>query len=955
MSMLFKIIISANGQTLQKYAIHKGQNRLICGSSDACQIIIKQPVVSRQHMEIFITRDHRIFVSDLNSTNGTFVNKKRIQAGEKKEIRKGDMVYMGVNGQVQLHFAHHADEVGVAKTAGKTGVTRKSVICIGRDKTCDIHIDSPLASRSHAYIRKNDDGTYLLTDNNSTNGTYINGVLLTGSKIIGVDDRIKIGNKSFTIRDYLSNRLPKKAVKRVDFISLLNKKPEIVIGRSRSADYKISDFSVSMKHAKIVKRNNRYYIIDLNSTNGTFVNNKRIKPQVFVPIDSKDEIRISLKTFKLNGDSTDLSEYSAINTEQLTKVYYGKKGNYVAVKSISFSIPSKSFIALMGPSGCGKSTLMNMLNGSNPATSGSVRISGLDLIQNIDYLKQIIGYVPQDDIVHKNLKVDKALYYAAKLRMIEDATDKEIENRITEVCNNLNITKEQRNSYVSNLSGGQRKRVSIAVELLNKPSVLFLDEPTSPLDPETIDNFLKSIRELAHKEGTTVVMVTHKPGDLKYVDRVIFMGAKGYTTYYGDEKNMMKYFNVNHIIEVYSKLSDPDAAKQWYDKWIKTNTAENLKSVSTENRKKQKVSLFHQFYWLTVRYANLKLNDKQNLLILLLQPLLIPLALVFIYGKLELGIIFLMAITSIWFGVSNAAKEIVEEIPIYLRERMYNLKILPYYFSKLTILSLIALIQIAIYVAVLSMKYNNPGDGEMVNLPQVFLFMFYLTFSATLLGLFLSVKFKTTEQVMSIIPIMLIPQIIFAGVVSEIDSKPKEALSYFMYGRWGTEGLSRIQSDKASFKTYPYKDTDTLVYRYDEKNKPPKLITVEDYSGDNYIEVADDIEIDNKPLYKSLYQKVPNVKSYKNTYLLINDDNKVDDENYIPGLIEGKKRSLKPITYVDGKKYQKASPLKILGFDHNDKLYNIFNSLNKNILAISLINFVIFLLTLLFIKKKDKI
>ena len=952
MNALFKLIITAGTKVISKYIIDKKQNRYISGSASSCQIVIKHPVVSRKHFEIIVTNEGKIFISDLGSTNGTFTGIQRLYPGVKKEIKIGNTVYLGAGGQVQVQFAPvQSVNHKYRERPFQSPFTDKEVICIGRNQTCDIRLSSPLVSRRHAYLKKNNDGTFLLTDNNSSNGTYVNGILLTGSKIVSKQDKIKIGDYVFTLEEYFTKKSIQAKPKKIDITLLLKTKNEIIIGRSRSADIKINDFKVSKKHAKIVRRNNKFFVVDLNSTNGTYVNNRRIKPLTYVPVKDTDEIRISLKVFKINGETTDLSEFSSIKAYKISKVY---EDGYEAVKSVSFSIPKNSFIALMGPSGCGKSTLMNMLNGTNPPTNGTVSIFGLDLIQNIDYLKQIIGYVPQDDIVHKNLTVNKALYYAAKLRMIKDATDEEIENRITEVCDILKITKDQRKNLVANLSGGQRKRVSIAVELLNKPSIIFLDEPTSPLDPETIDGFLKSIRELAHKEGTTVVMVTHKPSDLKYVDRVIFMGVKGYTAYYGNEENMMKYFGVNHIIEIYSKLSNENTAKQWYTKFIQNIPDENLETIAS-NREKQKISLIHQYYWLTVRYANLKINDKQNILILLLQPLLIPLSLVFIYGKLELGIIFLMAITSIWFGVSNAAKEIVEEIPIYLRERMFNLKIMPYLLSKLTILSIIAFIQIAIYVAIMAMKYNSPEVGEITNIPQIFLFMFYLTFSATILGLFLSVKFKTSEQVMSIIPIILIPQIIFAGVISEIDSKPKEVLSYFMYGRWGTEGLARIQSNKAKFKTFPFKETDTIVYKYDDKQKKIELIPVSDYKGENYIEVDEDIKIDNKPVYKSIYQKVPKIKTYKNTYLLINDKNKKEDENYIPSVIEGKMRSLKPITYVKGKTYEKASPLKTLGYYENKKLYNIFDNLKKNIFAITVINFIIFILTLFFLKKKDKI
>jgi ABC-type multidrug transport system ATPase subunit len=180
----------------------------------------------------------------------------------------------------------------------------------------------------------------------------------------------------------------------------------------------------------------------------------------------------------------------------------------------------------MGPSGCGKTTLLKVLNGETPSTEGRVLISGLDLDENYDYVKTLIGYVPQDDIIHRELTVDQTLYYAARLRMGQ--VDPELmANKIEQVLSALKIV-DHRSKPVSKISGGQRKRVSIAVEILTDPLILFLDEPTSPLDPQTIEEFLSILKDLS-LNGTTVVMVTHKPEDLLYMDSVIFM-AEGFRT-----------------------------------------------------------------------------------------------------------------------------------------------------------------------------------------------------------------------------------------------------------------------------------------------------------------------------------------------------------------------------------------------------------------------------------------
>lgn len=196
----------------------------------------------------------------------------------------------------------------------------------------------------------------------------------------------------------------------------------------------------------------------------------------------------------------------------------------------------------MGPSGCGKSTLLKALNGDSPASSGEVFIFGLELVKNYELLKQKIGYVPQDDIVHSELTVNETLYYAAKLRLSDGALETLIQERITEILVSLNLNDTAiRSTKIKNLSGGQRKRISIAVELLNRPSILFLDEPTSSLDPETIEEFLKCLRYLC-QQGTTVIMVTHKPEDLHFVDEIIFLGAKGHHAFAGSKNEFLSYF-----------------------------------------------------------------------------------------------------------------------------------------------------------------------------------------------------------------------------------------------------------------------------------------------------------------------------------------------------------------------------------------------------------------------------
>ena len=905
---IYDFIITIDGKENRKFSFVKGvATKIVIGKNkDIADVVVEQSFVSRKHLELYKDENDHLFVTDLNSTNGVFVNNKKINAGERYRLSVGDILSFMKSSTVQLlvQYSNRIKNNTVVTSAGGDRIldvlNKKKKITVGRSSDCDVTLDSGFASRTHAIIERQSDGSVYISDNGSTNGTYVNNKLISGRQKISENDVIKIGRIEFTLlTDVLLDNVnkPKSQADNSKLVELLKAKGRVVIGRSEDADITIKDNVVSRRHAQITHEGDNYFIRDLNSTNGVFVNGKRIRSRT--QITANDEIRIGLSIFRiddnLNIEAIEQDMLTAIRAEEITKKF---SNGHVGVQPMSFTIPARSFVALMGPSGCGKTTLMNMLNGANPATGGRVYIHGLDLIRNYDLLKQKIGYVPQDDIVHRNLTVNKSLYYAAKLRMNEDTTDKEIWQRIDEVCTNLNINdKEIRENKVKNLSGGQRKRVSIAVELLNNPSVLFLDEPTSPLDPETIDGFLKSIKELTVKENTTVIMVTHKPSDLHYADKIIFLAKKGYPAYYGGESKLYSYFGVEekNIIEIYSLLGKNVDLTIWYRKWKEEHKpAVKAKEDPSSVSRKGKNSLIRQFRWLTGRYANIKINDPGNMAILMAQPLIIPIALIYIFSELQLGILFMMAVSAIWFGVSNAAKEIVEELPVYTRERMFNLNIITYILSKLLVLSVIALMQVAVFVLVLKMKFSG-GEIELVNIGRMIGFMFYLTVSATLLGLSLSAFFKNSEQVMSIIPIVLIPQIIFAGVIATIDTKDKEVISYMMLGRWGTEGLARIQNDYPAYKNAGNTNSDYVVTENNNNTAVPI----------------------NKGT-QSVFEKIP--ASNSEGYILV-----------------------------------KSDPLKTLGFYENKKLINAFDSLEKNILAITLINILIFILLYRSLKSKDKI
>ena len=660
-------------------------------------------------------------------------------------------------------------------------------LIVGSSPEADIQIENNRISKKHLQLIYNSDRKLIVQDLNSTNGTSLNGNFLKDAGIAELKnkDKLEIAGLGGVVI-LIENEKSPISIDKKDILKILNDKGKLLIGRSPDCDLILEGHTISRNHAVIIKESiDSYKIKDLDSSNGTFVNGNRIKGECKITI--HDKIFIGRNQISLVGETKDLNEELAISAKGINKVY---SNNVTALNRTDLAVPSKSLLAIMGPSGCGKSTLLKTLNGDSPSTSGKVYLFNLELIANYNYLKTQIGYVPQDDIIHKELRVFECLFYTAKLRL-KNLSNKEIHQKIDTILKELNIF-EIKNNIVAEISGGQRKRVSIAVELLTDPLLLFLDEPTSPLDPQTVEDFLDILKRLAEK-GTTVIMVTHKPEDLTYMDDVIFMAEGGNIVYYGDSNKYQDYFEVNNAVSVFAKISG-QTSKYWVDKYKSPRPSSTTTTSSVNIEKKNDKSIVSQFYWLTSRYFKIKTNDKVNSLYLIIQAPIIACLICFIFTDISPAVPFITAISAIWFGTNNSAREIVNEASIYKRERMYNLDIFPYVLSKVFVLSFFTIIQSAIFVLILFLHFND----SLVSLTapfDAFLWMSFVSISATFLGLFLSSIMSTTEKVMTIVPIILMPQIMLAGLVARINTEFVEVISYFTLSRWGTEGFNIIQRD----------------------------------------------------------------------------------------------------------------------------------------------------------------
>src|SRR5205085_8747402 len=309
----------------------------------------------------------------------------------------------------------------------------------------------------------------------------------------------------------------------------------------------------------------RHTLRDIGSTNGTFVNGQRISQHTLVPGDV-----IQIGAFKLVYDGDSLDQYDQrgalrIDARNLSRMVASGRASRLILKDVSLSIEPREFVALVGGSGTGKSTLMNALSGYAQATGGHVLVNGDDYYRNFDAYRTVLGYVPQDDIIHRTLPVDRALRYAAQLRLPADTAGAEIGQRITRVLDDVEMT-PHRDKLVENLSGGQRKRVSIGAELLADPSLFFLDEPTSGLDPGLEKKMMYTLRRLADS-GRTVILVTHATANITQCDHVAFM-SDGRMVFFGPPAEALPFFNVTSgdFADIYTKLegmADQRDADRW--------------------------------------------------------------------------------------------------------------------------------------------------------------------------------------------------------------------------------------------------------------------------------------------------------------------------------------------------------------------------------------------------------
>jgi ABC-type multidrug transport system ATPase subunit len=488
-----------------------------------------------------------------------------------------------------------------------------------------------------------------------------------------------------------------------------------------------------------------------------------------------------------------------VRAEHLTRTV---KDGLEVLHDVSLRVNPNELVAIVGGSGAGKTTLLEALAGVRPADRGRVFMDGTDLYSDLGFFRATVGYVPQEDIIHLDLPLERTLRYSARLRLDPSTSDAEMDIAVEDAMRTLDLS-ERADVRVGSLSGGQRKRASIAVELLSNPGVFFLDEPTSGLDPDTSASLLAVLRRLVHS-GTTVLFTTHSVQDLTHCDRMVFLGRGGYLTFVGTVDEALSYFQVESIEDIYGRLRANGAPKEWANRFTArpeagTETAHET-SPETHGSRRQPGPI-RQWSILTRRTLETLFGNKLTVAILLGSPALVVtmFAILFKSDAFDFNnpsptavgmILFWIAFAAFFFGLTYGLLQICTEQAILRREHLVGLRLGPYLFSKITVLLPFLLVVIVVMLAVLRLLDRLPADDLSVYLSMGVALMLDAT-AALALGLLTSAAVGSPSQATLALPMLCFPAVLFSGAILPVPvmAKAGAIISALMPSRWAWEAL----------------------------------------------------------------------------------------------------------------------------------------------------------------------
>ncbi|MEV4194168.1 ABC transporter ATP-binding protein/permease [Streptomyces toxytricini] len=735
-----------------------------------------------------------------------------------------------------------APELVLETDAGSTPMSPSRTYHVGRDPLCDICLEDARVSWHHAVLRPEGDH-WTVQDEDSTNGTWADGHRVREWSV-GPGSELRFGSATDGPRALLLDRgraaapppappvgpladEPPRApaagaparvsspsltgtFRRPTSIRQVPASTAVRIGRADDNDLVIDDLVVSRRHAELrALPDGTHEIHDLGSHNGTYLNGVRTDRAA---VSEGDIIGIGHTALCLAGgrlqEYTDTGEVS-LDVQDLTVAV--DRGRKTLLDHVSFPVGAKCLLAVVGPSGAGKSTLLGALTGLRPADHGTVLYDGRDLYRDYAELRSRIGLVPQDDILHAQLTVRRALTYAAELRFPQDTAKAERQARVDEVITELGLD-QRADQPIHSLSGGQRKRVSVALELLTKPSLLFLDEPTSGLDPGMDRSVMHMLRGLAD-DGRTVIVVTHSVLSLDVCDRILVLAPGGRTAWYGPPQETLPFFGFDQWPEAFEAF-EADRDRDWAGQYrASPQYARYVQGAARQPRHPEErhagafaapppkaQSWGAQLSTLVRRYAAALGADRTFLAIMVALPFVMgAMARALAGGSLTresaVNVLLILCVGAVLTGAANAVRELVKERTIYQRERAVGLSRSAYLMSKVAVLGAVTTAQAAVLtlVGLYGVDTNAPG-GRGVLLPplaEIILATALLSFTAMMLGLLVSALVRKEEVTMPLLVLLAIVQVVFCGALLRLDGAPVIGqLAWLVPSRWALGAMA---------------------------------------------------------------------------------------------------------------------------------------------------------------------
>ncbi|ORB64026.1 ATP-binding cassette domain-containing protein [Mycolicibacterium tusciae] len=678
-------------------------------------------------------------------------------------------------------------------------------VVVGRDIHADVRIPLPAISRSHVILRYLD-GRWVAFDDNSFNGMF---VAEQRVQSVEIDDQrtIHLGAPDGPPLTFELGTAPSADD------SPTQSRDSITIGRSADNDIVVPDVLASLHHAKLVTTG---VAVQLQNTDGsgTFVNGENVTDAT---LGDDDVVTIGNVDFVYTDGSLVRRTQPAATTGglEVREVSLAVGPDAPLLDRISLDARPGTLTAVIGPSGSGKSTLSRVLVGAARPTGGAVSFDGRDLHDGYASLRSRIGMVPQDDVVHGRLTVAQALGFAAELRMPADTTEADRRRVIDQILEELELSAHAA-TRIDKLSGGQRKRVSVALELLTGPSLLVLDEPTTGLDPALDRAVMTMLRRLADA-GRVVVVVTHSLTFLEDCDQMLLLAPGGKTAFCGPPAELASAMGTIDWADIFTMVSaDPDDAQRRFIERSRPTVEEAPPATSDDVSQVEAgaaaqapqpapTSAWRQFATIARRQVRLLIADRGYLAFLAVLPFVIGLLPLTVVGHAGFGhppsdgsapfepkhVIALISFAAILMGTTLTVRDLVGERAIFRREQSAGLSASAYLLAKIAVFGSVAVIQSAILVLVVTAPgFGKPGPSgaAALGIPALELFVDVAAtaVAASVLGLALSSLARTNDQVIVLLAVALVTQLVFAGGFIPVTGRPLlETIAWIMPGRWG--------------------------------------------------------------------------------------------------------------------------------------------------------------------------